>query len=209
MTKFSNLEKNFELSSERNLELNSTNGVNGVVEQNPSVTKTEFKRTGKLIGLVFVMAVALTITFSACGKDSGSNDNSNNPVADPEETIFVAMRNNAGTYVQPDGCDGTLHIDGSDNFSGGYNAFGRWKFVSMNKISGLGNITQIPASGWADKVAVIEGFGYVARYEGRNSVNSDFDRTTYVRIYVDSYIIASGTNGIIGAYVKYQSPFVP
>jgi len=75
-------------------------------------------------------------------------------------------------------------------------------------MSGLGNIKSIPTSGWAQKAAVTKGYGYIARCI--NVINNNvFVDTTYVRIYVMEYLIAANSNGIIGAKVKYQSPFVP
>ena len=157
----------------------------------------------KAIGLL-----VLVVMVTACGKDNPNNpnnpDNPNNPynpVSDPEGTILVAMRNenNGRTYVNPDGTGGSFYIDGADNFAGSY-----WQFATIGKVSGLGAVTHIPPSGFAGKVAVIEGSGYVGRFH-----DPYYNDTVYVRLYVNSYMLAAGTNGIIGAYVKYQSPFVP
>jgi len=173
-----------------------------------------FMRLGILNRKFFVVAciAGLSVVFVACKKDSGgsssSNDsnNSGGSVSDPEGTVMVSMRNsnNGDTRVYPFGygCDCFFRID-IDNIEGrGAN----WTFVSMGSISGLGAITQIPTSGWAFMVSVKEKYGYVGKsvwypYSGGKD-------SAYVRIYVDSYM--TGTNGgIIGAEVKYQSPFVP
>ena len=52
--------------------------------------------------------------------------------------------------------------------------------------------------GWASIVAVQEGYGYLVRIKKDNS--------SYIcaRLYVEKYI--SGTDDLLGAYVKYQSP---
>ncbi|MCL2098148.1 MAG: DUF5036 family protein [Bacteroidales bacterium] len=106
------------------------------------------------------------------------------------------MRNsaNGGTRVTPSGTGNYFYIDGANNFYGDYH-----KFVTIGPMKGLGNVTQIPSSGWASEVAVQPGYGYVARCESYGA---------YVRIYVVKYVEAVG-GGIIGADVKYQSPFVP
>jgi len=79
------------------------------------------------------------------------------------------------------------------------------EFVTIGKVNGLGKITSIPQSGWAEHVAVMPGYGYVGREDGGVYVGN----YNYVRIYVVDYILAAGTDGIIGADVKYQAPFVP
>lgn len=108
-------------------------------------------------------------------------------VDDPAGTITLSMRNenNGSTRL------GRFYIDEGDNFANGY-------FASIGEVNGLGNISYIPKTGWASKISVTPGCGYVAYNE--------YD-DTYYRIYVTGYIIGSASNGIIGAYVKYQTPF--
>lgn len=89
-----------------------------------------------------------------------------------------------------------------DNFYGSWER--NWKFVSIGKLKGLGNITKIPTSGWASQVAVIPEYGYVGASYGASSYR--MAGTTYLRIYVMDYIESIG-GGVIGADVKYQSPF--
>ena len=75
---------------------------------------------------------------------------------------------------------------------------------NLEKMSGLGNITKIPSSGFSapaktnSAIACEVGYGYVIKF-------SDIH---YVRIYVAESIVST-SGGIIGAKVKYQSPFVP
>ena len=108
-------------------------------------------------------------------------------VDDPAGTITLSMRNenNGSTRL------GRFYIDEGDNFANGY-------FASIGSVNGLGNISYIPKTGWASKISVTPGCGYVAYNE--------YD-DTYYRIYVTGYIIGSTSYGIIGAYVKYQTPF--
>ena len=62
-------------------------------------------------------------------------------------------------------------------------------------MKGLGNVSYIPTTGWADMVSVRSGNGYVAYSYG-----------TFYRIYVEKEIVGT-TGGIIGYDVKYQAPF--
>ena len=77
----------------------------------------------------------------------------------------------------------------------------------MGSMKGLGNITQIPNSGFTVpyyeniSVACEAGHGYVIKFE-----NTDFE--LYVRLYVVESIVSTN-GGIMGAKVKYQYPFEP
>ena len=138
-----------------------------------------------------------------CSKDDSADDpNLNIPVKDPEGTVPIQVFNESYGYgytgVYPDGCDGYFFISYSNNFYGGT---GTWSFARIGEVSGLGNITTIPNSGFAREVSVEPGYGYVAK----NEKNSDI---TYVRIYVEDWIIST-SGGIMGAEIKYQSPFEP
>ena len=120
---------------------------------------------------------------------------------DPVGTIILKMRNydNGRTYLYPSGFNPSAYfiILADNNFSG-YNI----EFVSIGTVGGLGNVTSVPTSGWSYKVAVKPGHGYVARctYDGEY---------VYARIYVVSWTEAASSGGIIGAEIKYQSPFYP
>lgn len=60
---------------------------------------------------------------------------------------------------------------------------------------GLGNVSNIPTSGWAEQMSVIAGHGYVA-----------YGNNQFYRIYVVSDI-AGTSGGVIGSDIKYQKPF--
>lgn len=139
---------------------------------------------------------------TGCSKDDPNSPN--NSVPDPEGTIRASMRNwsNGRTALTPDNCSYPFCIGGDDNFSSTGN--GLWRFVTIGKVNGLGNITKIPDSGWADYVAVLPGYGYVGAggYFSGHSIAG----VTHVRIYVIDWI-TSTSGGIIGAEVQYQSPF--
>ena len=156
----------------------------------------------KKINLFFVQTLmVLSLIFAVgCNKNNDDNgDNGGKTVPDPQGTVLVSMRNanNGTTGVYPDGYDPSdfFYIDGGDNFvSGNY----RWVFANVGKVNGLGDVKAISTSGWAQQVAVIPGYGYVGKHYPNN----------YIRIYVVDYI-ESTSGGIIGAIVKYQSPFEP
>jgi len=121
-------------------------------------------------------------------------------VPDPEGTITLSMRNsnNGPVHVNLDDCYPFV-INGGNNFLGQ----GDWKFASIGQVSGLGSVTYIPTSGWANSVAVKTGYGYVGKFTRKQ------DDITYVRIYVVKEIISSTSGGVMGFEVKYQSPFNP
>ena len=147
------------------------------------------KKLSFYFSLLAIAAMAVAAT--SCTKeeiDSPGTDPGSDPtvqVPDPEGTITLSMRNDRGTYLD------NFYIDDADNFSGGY-------FVSLGEMKGLGNVTRIPKHGWSSKTAVVPGTGYVAynSYDG------------FYRLFVTSYTVNS-MNEIIGADVKYQTPFYP
>lgn len=148
------------------------------------------KKLSFYFSLLAIAAMAVAAT--SCTKeeiDSPGTDPGSDPtvqVPDPEGTITLSMRNDRGTYL-----DDNFYIDDADNFSGGH-------FVSLGEMKGLGNVTRIPKHGWSSKAAVTPGTGYVAydSYDG------------FYRLFVTSYTVNS-MNEIIGADVKYQTPFYP
>ena len=153
--------------------------------------------------------LATNLFFVAGCDDKNDPDNPSNSVPDPEGTIMVSMRNtnNGGTYISPDGCTDGFYIGEDDNF---YGSWYGWKFATIGKMNGLGNVTNIPMSGWADKVAVVPGYGYVGcsiSYSSASIAPSKTFKVAYARIYVTSWITSAASGGIIGAEVKYQSPF--
>lgn len=144
---------------------------------------------------IAILCAAALVT--ACGKEepgvgpdnNGGSDappviNPNEQVADPDGTVSISMRNeNSGkTYLD------NIYIDKGDNFTYG-------DFASLGAMKGLGNVSHIPKSGYASKVSVTPGNGYVAYSNG-----------TFYRMYVTGYTLDIAGQ-IIGAEVKYQKPF--
>ena len=161
--------------------------------------------------LMMVLA-ALLIGGNACteednGLSSGDTPQGNGGVAvpDPEGTILVSVRNeNNGKTIVDLFEVGGFYIDEGDNFVPYYSGYysGNIEFCSVGAVNGLGNVREAPAEGWASRVAVQEGYGYFARYKKDNSYY------VYARLYVEKYIL-SAANTVLGAYVKYQSPYEP
>ncbi len=153
-----------------------------------------------LLSLMTTMMVAmLSVGFVSCGDDddivspdNGQPINPSTPVSDPEGTIVVNMNNGSKDNWIDIGIGSKIHIDDANNFVGDYSSV---EFASVGLISGLGNITTIPTTGWAKTSAVVPGTGYVVKYG-----------STYARLYVVEYTVNT-SGGIMGATVKYQSPF--
>lgn len=155
-----------------------------------------------LLSLLTTMMVAmLSLGFVSCG---GDDDDSPTPKPndgneqtdvvsnqDPEGTIVVNMNNGAkDNWIDIGIC--TIHIDDANNFVGRYSDV---EFTSVGKVKGLSNVTTIPSTGWSKSSAVVPGTGYVVKC-GDN----------YARMYVVDYTVSTA-GGIMGATVKYQSPF--
>lgn len=142
---------------------------------------------------LLMLATVALLCSAGCSKnddpDNGDYIKPNQTVADPTGTVTLSMRNgnNGETHLD------NLYIGKDDNFTGYY-----CRIASLGPVNGLGNVSTIPVAGWATKVAVTPGNGYVAY---------DSSADTFYRIYVTEYLTAAGTGGVIGAEIKYQKPF--
>lgn len=145
----------------------------------------------KLLGRVFTFLL-LAITFVACSSDNDSIDGDGNikpdvNVNDPVGTVSLSMMKGRTIYDGATGI-GSIYIGDDYNFDGG-------AFISLGTVKGLGNVSYIPTTGWANKVSVRCDNGYVAYSNGN-----------FYRIFVEKEIVGT-TGGIIGYDVKYQAPF--
>ena len=145
----------------------------------------------KLLGRVFTFLL-LAITFVACSSDNDSIDGDGNikpdvNVNDPAGTVSLSMMKGRTIYDGATGI-GSIYIGDDYNFDGG-------AFISLGTVKGLGNVSYIPTTGWANKVSVRCDNGYVAYSDG-----------DFYRIFVEKEIVGT-TGGIIGYDVKYQAPF--
>lgn len=132
--------------------------------------------------------VLFTLCYS-CEKQSSGGDDPviDVNVPDPQGTVELKMRNASNGYTW---IESAVYITGANNLrcDGG--------IIGLGSVRGLGNIVSIPINGWANEVAVQPGNGYIAYKDNK-----------YYRIRVEDWILAAGTDGIIGAEVKYQTPF--
>lgn len=147
----------------------------------------------KLLGRVFTFLL-LAITFVACSSDNDSIDGDGNikpdvNVNDPVGTVSLSMMKGRTIYDGATGI-GSIYIGDDYNFDGG-------AFISLGTVKGLGNVSYIPTTGWANKVSVRCDNGYVAY---------SYSNEAFYRIFVEKEIVGT-TGGIIGYDVKYQVPF--
>ncbi len=141
-------------------------------------------------------AILFSLTFiTACSDDDDDVPASS---SDPDGTVIVNMVSKLYddyTKVYPDSCSGSFRVDEDLNFDGS-----SYKFNIVGEVNGLNSIKEIPTSGWESNVAVVSGYGYVAK---NISISNNDTTTTYVRIYV------LDSNALGWFTVKYQSPFEP
>ena len=167
----------------------------------------------KKINLFLVQAlVILCLTFTA-GCDDASIDSPKKSVADPAGTITANIAGNSEITIG--NSDGHIRWCNPDNFHlyGGWDYYGGTyydRYISIcniGAVSGLGNITKIPTSGYTVparnnwSIACETGHGYVIKLEGGFA-------PLYIRLYVVEAIVST-SGGIMGAKVKYQYPFEP
>ena len=157
-------------------------------------TFTYMEKTIKLLERVFTFLL-LAVAFAACSSDDDSTDGDGNikpdvNVNDPVGTVSLSMMKGPSIY------DGATEIGGSRIYIGDDYNFDGGNFISLGTVKGLGNVSYIPTTGWASKVSVRSGNGYVACDP----------YGTFYRIFVEKEIVGT-TGGIIGYDVKYQAPF--
>ncbi len=141
--------------------------------------------------------------------DSGEVIDPDTPVNDPDGTIQLAMTfgsesTRIGTYLYLSS-SGNLTIAESDINKNNYSKNYPSGIVSIGTCNGLGNVSTIPLTGWAQSVRAVKGSGYVY-YDGYQQ--------RYYRIFINSEI--TNTESVSGIYessellgynFKYQQPF--
>lgn len=133
------------------------------------------------------------LLFQSCGNDNDEPDpnkpetiDPGKPTADPTGTVVLRMRNDNETLL------GEMIVSPDNNFH-----CKRGMIASIGSVAGLGNITDIPLTGWSTDVAVTPGNGYVY-----------YDGNRYYRIYAIQWFYSAQTTGaILGIELKYQTPF--
>lgn len=163
--------------------------------------------------LTKTLLIVSLIFATGCGDDDDNNDptNPNNNVSDPAGTItaniaektYITIRNNEGTTC------GYIEWQGPDNFYLSTSSANNVSICNVGPMQGLGNITNIPQSGYTTPqssnkaVACEAGNGYIIKFEG-----GILETPQYVRLYIVEPIVST-VGGIMGAKVKYQCPFEP
>lgn len=141
--------------------------------------------------------------------DNGEVIGPDTPVNDPDGTIQLAMTfgsesTRIGTYLYLSS-SGNLTIAASDLNKNNSSTYYRSGIVSIGTCNGLGNVSTIPLTGWAQSVRAVKGNGYVY-YDGYQQ--------RYYRIFINSEI--TNTESVSGIYessellgynFKYQQPF--
>lgn len=168
----------------------------------------------KLFYLIPMLLVSfMTCMMTACGKDNDEPDDPSKPdeptvvdpeqpVQDPASTVTVNILNNKEN-VSLGGV--TVYMDEANNLCAYSGSYEESDLINIGSVAGLGNIVDIPTSGWKQKAVLNPGEGYIVRsryYYG----SGKWGPYTYARIYVISYL-GSVEGAITGAQIKYQCPF--
>ena len=173
--------------------------------------------------LFYLLVAFTTMAFASCDpsglgttNDGGGTDVGGS-VSDPEGTILVnLLADDDGVSVGP--------IQGYMNSGTGWTLAGRDLSIVLNRngnlvmydyqysgeiasvgaVNGLGNITNIPQTGYAGAAYAVKGYGYIGH--GQDWQESLLGPKPYVRIYVDDVTYAS--NGLPQSVrIKYQFPY--
>jgi hypothetical protein len=184
------------------------------------------------MSLANALMICLVMTAFSCSKDNNKNTNketpnnnvSNNEAPDPEGTITVNISENTEAILQvgiyytgivswipPDNLyiEAGLYYRVVDHRLTNYPRY--VSICNLGKMKGLGNITQIPQTGFSNpakeisSIACESGHGYVLKFE---DIERHESQPVYARLYVVEPIV-SIYGGIMGAKVKYQYPFEP
>jgi len=156
-----------------------------------------------------MIGMSIVLTSISCSKDDENSNTTPIEVTDPTGTITANIAENVDIQIHNSelSISGTIGWCSPDNFDleAGYQV----SICDMGSLPGLGSVTEIPATGFTvlvkhnKSVACEQGHGYVVHFYNYNTMTSE-----YVRLYVVEPIISTA-GGIMGAKVKYQTPFNP
>lgn len=144
-----------------------------------------------------VLVAALPIAaLTSCSSDNDEPNGGSAGEGLDNEVVLSMLKGDKDKATKLDG----VYIGEDNNFQtddyyqhGYYNT----RFALTANVKKLGDINFIPKSGWADKIAVRKGYGYV----WYNGTSRDF-----YRIYVDDEVRDTDGN-VIGYNIRYQHPF--
>lgn len=172
--------------------------------------------------LFYLLVAFTTMAFASCDpsglgtiNDGGGTDVGGS-VSDPEGTIMVNLLADGGGVsvgpIQGYMNSGTGWVPAPKNLAIVLNRDGNLvmydyqysgEIASVGAVNGLGNITNIPQTGYAGAAYAVKGYGYIGH--GQDWQES-FGPKPYVRIYVDDVTYAS--NGLPQSVrIKYQFPY--
>lgn len=125
-------------------------------------------------------------------------------------SVILKMRNadNGETSISSfDGYYTYIYINSANNFTWKYNSGLLVEFASIGKVEGLGQISKVPSSGWAQEVSIFVGHGYVVRWAHVSrdifgKIENYESGYKYKRIYVHDEILST-SGGVIGYIVSY------
>lgn len=168
--------------------------------------------------ICLLVLICFCFQFISCGGDdkeetiNNLEQSSYNITPDPEGTIVMNMNAGAsdnfydiglGAKIAIDAAHNwkTEHIEGYESVSGPYGYSRSWDYhvdvTSVGIVNGLGNITSIPSTGWAESMAVMTGAGYIMK-----DMDGTTFRGTYSRIYVEK--ISDDAQFFT---IRYQTPY--
>ena len=158
---------------------------------------------------MLTLIATLGVSLVSCNDDEPTREEGvspSKPVTDPLGTVSLSMHNSSNGSTSLD----CISIGDDNNFYSNDNYYTELSFADIGEVAGLGNVTTIPMTGWASKVQVKPGHGYVVSYRTYsidwNGGTTSYSDPTFYRIYVVDYITGV-SGGIIGADIKYQKPF--
>ena len=141
-----------------------------------------------------LVAVLPMAALTSCSND---NDESNGGSADgglDNEVVLSMLKGDEDKATKLD----YVFIGEDNNFQ---TVGGSAAFALTTNVNKLSSITNIPKSGWAEKVAVRKGYGYVCYKDA-----GYYTPAVFYRIYVEDEM--RDTDGkVIGYNIRYQQPF--
>lgn len=145
----------------------------------------------------FLFAVALatasSFTFTACSNDDDNNGGSGNGGMLDNEVLLSMLKGDEDSATK---LGDNIYIGEDNNFQ--TERYGNTAdFAWVPNVNKLGAITNIPKSGWAEKIAVRKGYGYVC-------FNKSDDK--FYRLFVEDEVRDS-SGKVVGYNIRYQQPF--
>lgn len=155
------------------------------------------KKTFMTVVLVAALPMA---ALTSCSSDNDEQNGGSAGEGLDNEVVLSMLKGGSGNATMLD----DMYIGEDNNFQSAYSDV---EFALMPNAKKLSGITNIPKSGWAEKVAVRKGYGYVCcKYNHHHNPEYYTDNSDFYRIYVEDEM--RDTEGkLIGYNIRYQHPF--